>query len=156
MNRNGCSRCPGIRTNVKAALWESVGKVQGRIEASSPEQADSEDSTASTSEARLVPPVASGADLPRLRNALPTSTLADETPMGESGIEISNAKRGNPRKTTSKAPKRGDSMTSAEQKPPTTETDRNPFLYEQVDSLLDEDSDLEGWETGHDLPTRKR
>jgi len=140
-------------SNVKTALWETLGKPQGRLETSPP--TESEHSTASTTEARLVPPVGLGADLPRLRNALPTSTLADETPTGESGIEILNAKRGNPRKTTSKAPKRGDSMTSAKQKPPTTETDINSFLQGQVDSLLEEDLDLEGWDTGHDLPTRK-
>jgi putative transposase len=142
-------------SNVKAALWESVGKVQGRIETSSPEQADSEHSTGSTSEARLVPPVASGADLPRLRNALPTSTLTDETPMGDSGIETLNAKRGNPRKTTPK-PKQVDNSTSAKQQTRITETETNPFLHEEVDSLFQEDSDLEGWEAGHDLPVRKR
>jgi putative transposase len=141
-------------SNVKAALWESVGKVEGRIETSSRE-ADNEHSTASTREARLVPPVNSDAEVPRLQNALPTSALSDDTAVGESGIEILKGKRGNPRKTTSK-PKQVDNSTSAKQQTHTTETDTNPFTHEHPESLLEEDMDLEGWETGHDLPTRKR
>jgi putative transposase len=143
-------------SNVKAALWESVGKVQGRVETSCPEEAESEPSTASTREARLLPPVASDADVLRLQNALPTSTLSDEPPVGESGIETLNAKKRNPRKTTSKESKRVDNSTAAKQQKQSTETDANPFLHEQVESLLEEDLELEGWEAGHDLPVRKR
>lgn len=140
-------------SNVKAALWETSGKAQGRVETSI--EAESEHSTTSTSEARLVPPIGSGADLPGLRNVLPTTTSPDETPVGESGVEILKGKRKDARKTTSKENKRLDNSTSAKQQTHTTETETNPFLHEQVDSLLEEDLDLEGWETGHDLPTRK-
>src|ERR1044072_7482557 len=143
-------------STLKAALWESVGKVQGRVETSCPEEAESEPSTASTREARLLPPVASDADVLRLQNALPTSTLSDEPPVGESGIETLNAKKRNPRKTTSKESKRVDNSTAAKQQKQSTQTDANPFLHEQVESLLEEDLELEGWEAGLDLPVRKR
>jgi putative transposase len=142
-------------SNVKAALWETLGKAQGRLETSTPEPAESEHSTASTREARLVTPIGSGADQHVLRNALPMSTLPDETPLGESGIEILKAKRTNSRKTA-KESKRVANSVSAKAQTHTTETDTNPFLHEQDDSLLEEDLDLEGWETGHDLPIRKR
>jgi hypothetical protein len=143
-------------SNVKAALWETLGKAQGRLETSTPEPVESEHSSASTSKARLMPPIRSDADLPVLRNALATATLPNETPVAESGIEILKGKTKDARKTTPKEPKRVDDSTSAKQQMYTTETDTNPFLHEQVDSLLEEDLNLEGWETGHDLPTRKR
>jgi putative transposase len=142
-------------SNVKAALWETVGKAQGRLETSAPRPADSEHSTTSTSEARLVPPIKSDPDLPVLRNALSTSTLTDGTAVGESGIEILEAKRTNSRKTA-KESKRVVNSVSAKAQAYTTETDTNPFLHEQTDLLIEEDSDLEEWEAGHDLPVRKR
>jgi putative transposase len=141
-------------SNVKAALWETIGKAQGRLETSTPEPAETRHSTASANEARLVPPIRSDADLPVLRNALAT-TGPGGTTLGESGIEILKGKSKAPKKTISKEPKRFENSTDKPQTH-TTEIDTNPFLYEQTDSLLEEDSDLEEWEAGHDLPIRKR
>lgn len=142
-------------SNVKAALWETLGKAQGRLETSIPKRTESEGLPASTSEVRLVPPIGSGADNLGLQNALPATTLAERIPEGESGIEILKGKRKNAKTTTAKQTEQQDSSTSSQQTH-TVEPETNPFLDERTNSSVDENLDLEGWETGHDLPTGKR
>jgi putative transposase len=138
-------------SNVKAALWESVGKVQGRVDTFVTKQVETENSATSSNEARLVPPNGPGADNPHLQNALPATNVPDQIPEGESGIEVLKGKR----KSVKTNPAKQQNKSPLSEQQPHVEPETNPFLDELIDSSMGEDLNLDGWETGHDLPTRK-
>src|SRR6185503_18025403 len=63
-------------SNVKAALWQTLGKAQGRIETSFPAETQT-DTRPTSSDARLLPQTESRTDFPNLRTNISTRSVTD-------------------------------------------------------------------------------
>ncbi len=137
-------------SNVKAALWQTLGKAQGRIETSFPDEGQSDLLHGSTNEARLSPRTESVADVPNLHSAIPTNNLADDVEQLNSGVEVLTSSGKNKKTRKSNQTARQVDQPSKTQTP-TLDPETHPFLHSQLDPLLD----FEDWESGHDLPSRR-